>query len=66
MSELLLTQLRLLFGLLAHGQESFLQEKIRAASALFPNTFLVELPHRSAVEDDVRNWARTCVSTRLA
>lgn len=43
-----------------------LVELPRGASALFPNTFLVELPHRSSVEDDVRNWALTYVSTRLA
>ena len=45
---------------------TFLVELPRGASALFPNTFLVELPHRSSVEDDVRNSARTYVSTRLA
>ena len=62
----------------AHDEASFISSSMSypsctslvelppGASALFANTFLVELPHRSSVEDDVRNWARTYVSTRLA
>ena len=43
-----------------------LVELPRGAAALFPNTFLVELLHRSSVEDDARNWACTYVLTQVA